>query len=596
MYINDNTQFLINIIQQYNILNVDFLACETLLDNNWNNFYKLLMENTKVIVGASNNKTGNLLFGGDWVMESTNTDIELIYFNKSIEYYKYLLGSESYHTVFIRNGKLYACGDNRSGQLGDGTTTNSSTLVQMTNNTGTTPLSVSCGYKQTWVLFNDGRIYCCGHNLYGQLGNGTFTSSSTLVLMTNNTGTTPLSISCGTYHTVVLMSDKTMYACGANSYGQLGNGTTTNSSTLVPMTNNTTKTPVSINCGAYHTMVSFNDGTIHGCGHNEYGQLGNGTFTSSSTLVPMTNNTGTTPVSISCGAYHTVVLMTDKAIYGCGANWDGQLGNGTTTNSSTLVPMINNTTKTPVSISCGADHTMISMFDKTIHACGYNYFGQLGNGTFTKSSTLVQMTIPTDTTPLSVSCGANHTVVLMIDKTRYACGFNYFGQLGNGTTTDSSTLVLMNLILLEDPSIPSITNFPDITKTFGSSPFPIVNPDSTSDGLFTYTSSNPGVATVSGSQITIVSVGIATITVTQSETDNYLSGIKTLVLTVTNSTSINPTNINEGNELLYVMQTSAEYVNILGSIEISNGLISSTTAKILYTTNIEPVKITLKLK
>jgi hypothetical protein len=143
---------------------------------------------------------------------------------------------------------------------------------------------------------------------------------------------------------------------------------------------------------------------------------------------------------------------------------------------------------------------------------------------------------------------------------------------------------------------PSITNFPNITKTFGSSPFLIVNPDSTSDGSFTYTSSNLGVATVSGSKITIVAAGTVTITVTQASTSNYLSGIKTLVLTVTNSTSINPTNINEGNELLYVMQTSAEYVNILGSIEISNRLISSTTAKILYTTNIEPVKITLKLK
>ena len=488
MYINDNTQFLINIIQQYNILNVDFLACETLLDNNWNNFYKLLMENTKVIVGASNNKTGNLLFGGDWVMESTNTDIELIYFNKSIEYYKYLLGSESYHTVFIRNGKLYACGNNHFGQLGNGTTTNSSTLVQMTNNTGKTPLYVSCG----------------------------------------------------TYHTVVLMSDDTIYACGYNYYGQLGNGTTTPSSTLVPMINNTGKTPESISCGNRHTVVLMSDQMIYCCGSNVYGQLGNGTTTPSSTLVLMTIPTGKTPESISCGAYHTVVLMVDKTIHACGYNLYGQLGNGTTTTtpSSTLVLMTNNTTKTPVSISCGADHT----------------------------------------------------VVLMSDQMIYCCGSNGYGQLGNGTFTDSSTLVLMTLILLEDPSI---TNFPNITKTFGSSPFLIVNPVSTSDGSFTYTSSDLGVATVSGYQITIVSVGIAIITVTQSETDNYLSGIKTLVLTVTNSTSINPTNINEGNELLYVMQTSAEYVNILGSIEISNGLISSTTAKILYTTNIEPVKITL---
>ena len=548
------------------------------------------MENTKVIVGASNNKTGNLLFGGDWVMESTNTDIELIYFNKSIEYYKYLLGSESYHTVFIRNGKLYACGNNYYGQLGNGTTTNSSTLVQMINNTTKTPVSVSWGEYHTVVLMSDKTIYCCGYNSFGQLGNGTFTDRSTLVQMTNNTGTTPSSVSCGTYHTVVLMIDDTIYACGSGGFGQLGNGTTTTSSTLVQMTNNTGTTPLSVSCGSDRTVVLMVDKTIHACGDNIFGQLGDGTTTHRSTLVQMINNTTKTPSSVSCGAYHTVVSMSNNTIYACGYGGFGQLGNGTFTGSSTLVQMTNNTTKTPVSISCGAYHTVVSMSDKTIYACGNNWNGQFGNGTFTGSSTLVPMINNTTKTPVSISCGTNYTVVSMSDDTIYACGSNGYGQLGDGTTTRRSTLVPMTLILLEDPSI---TNFPNITKTFGSSPFPIVNPVSTSDGSFTYTSSDLGVATVSGSQITIVSVGIATITVTQSETDNYLSGIKTLVLTVTNSTSINPTNINEGNELLYVMQTSAEYVNILGSIEISNGLISSTTAKILYTTNIEPVKITL---
>jgi hypothetical protein len=84
-------QTITEIIREFSIKNIDFLACDTLKDSNWQKYYDILLRSTGVIVGASDNKTGNIKYGGDWIMESTSQDIESVYFTKSIEYYTYLL-------------------------------------------------------------------------------------------------------------------------------------------------------------------------------------------------------------------------------------------------------------------------------------------------------------------------------------------------------------------------------------------------------------------------------------------------------------------------------------------------------------------------
>jgi DNA-binding beta-propeller fold protein YncE len=94
---------MINIIKEFQIKNIDYLACNTLNFPAWTNYYQLLILNTGVIVGASNNETGNIKYGGDWLMESTGQDIELIYFTKSIEYYQYLLDTLGWVTTGVSN-------------------------------------------------------------------------------------------------------------------------------------------------------------------------------------------------------------------------------------------------------------------------------------------------------------------------------------------------------------------------------------------------------------------------------------------------------------------------------------------------------------
>ena len=88
---NDNSQFIIDLIQTFNVRNVDFLACNTLKYETWNLFYDLLQVETNVIVGASDNATGNIKYGGDWVLESTWDDVKIVYFTEKIDGWCYTL-------------------------------------------------------------------------------------------------------------------------------------------------------------------------------------------------------------------------------------------------------------------------------------------------------------------------------------------------------------------------------------------------------------------------------------------------------------------------------------------------------------------------
>ena len=148
---SENIAFLISVINEFKVTNIDFLACNTLNYPEWVNYYNILSKETNVVVGASNNRTGNINYGGDWIMENTCQDIEFIYFNTNIGYYKYLLDLTS-STILISDadGSIYGCGDNWMGQLGIGSTTDRTSLTLMSSMpSNKTPLAVACGFSHT---------------------------------------------------------------------------------------------------------------------------------------------------------------------------------------------------------------------------------------------------------------------------------------------------------------------------------------------------------------------------------------------------------------------------------------------------------------
>jgi alpha-tubulin suppressor-like RCC1 family protein len=186
-------------------------------------------------------------------------------------------------------------------------------------------------------------------------------------------------VACGYDHTVIIKNDGSLWTCGDNNQGQLGLNSTTNRDTFTKVTKNINNDVKQVVCGGLHTFILKTNGTVWGCGYNNYGQLGLGaTSTSYNTFTQATTNINNDVKQIVCGEHHTVILKNDGSIWSCGRNDTGQLGLGSKTDSNKFTKVTANVSNDVKQIACGGLHTFIIKNDGSIWACGYNYHGQLG--------------------------------------------------------------------------------------------------------------------------------------------------------------------------------------------------------------------------
>jgi len=283
---------------------------------------------------------------------------------------------------------------------------------------------IASGGSHTLGVGMDGLLYAWGSNDSGQLGNGTTTAANTPQHII--VGTNVAKIACGAAHSVAMSPNGKLCAWGDNDYGQLGNGTTDDSDRAKPVTV-ANVVFADIACGDNFTVALTNDGKIYAWGDNTFGQLGNGTNTASSTP-QLIDVPGVTFTKIACGSGHVMALSSDGQLYAWGLNDYGQLGNGTTENAKTPQPI----TVSGVAfadISCGEKHSMALASDGELYTFGRNNLGQLGLAGITDDKL-----VPTKLNGIAftrISAGNGYSLALGTDGHLYVWGDNSYGQLGN---------------------------------------------------------------------------------------------------------------------------------------------------------------------
>ncbi len=244
--------------------------------------------------------------------------------NLNADYAGYAIGSDH---------KLYAWGDNSSGELGDGSLTpaTSDTPVVVSMPTGVTPVAISAAQGAAYAIGSDGNLYAWGDGGFGKLGDGSLTNTDTPVVVAFPTGVTATAVAGGYESAYAIGSDGKVYAWGDDLYGELGDGTNNNSATPVVVGLPAGVKPVTIAGGGGVGYAIGSDGNLYSWGLNAEDQLGDGSTSNSNTPVVVSMPVGVTATAVSGGGGFAHVIGSDGNLYGWGLGTSGQLGVNTDT-------------------------------------------------------------------------------------------------------------------------------------------------------------------------------------------------------------------------------------------------------------------------
>jgi len=296
-------------------------------------------------------------------------------------------------------------GNNGGGQLGDNTTTNRSS-PGTTAGAGTNWKQVDGGQQHTVAIKTDGTLWTCGYSSAGALGTGNTTARSSPGT-TAGGGTNWKQVACGLSFTAAIKTDGTLWTWGANSFGRLGDGTTTDRTSPVTTAGGGTNWK-QWSGGLFHTAAIKTDGTLWTCGYNVQGQLGTGNTTDRSSL-GTTAGGGTNWKQVACGSSFTAAIKTDGTLWTWGANNYGQLGTGNTTYRSS--PGTTSFAAAWRQVSCGQQHIAAIETMGSLWTWGGNVSGQLGDNT-TTSRLFPVNTIDAGTNWKEVSCGEEFSAAI----------------------------------------------------------------------------------------------------------------------------------------------------------------------------------------
>ena len=373
----------------------------------------------------------------------------------------------SHSCALLDDGKVMCWGKNKYGQLGDGSDTDRSSPVEVSGLTNAQ--SIALGGGHSCALLTDGKVMCWGFNNHGQLGDGT---TSARIFPVEVSGiTTATSIAVGSEHSCAVLTDGKVLCWGSNSEDQVrgsresGYGSADPDSTT-PIEVLGIPTAVSISSGHSHSCALLTDGKVNCWGSNDYDQLGGrseyseriseyGTRSAYRSVVEVPRIT--TATAIALGQYHSCALLAEGKVMCWGSNSNGQLGENqdeqcpfgeSSWYSSAYCPVEASGITTATGISLGDHHSCAVLTDGRVMCWGYNInndyrndntkreYCVLGDIGFTSSWSSTPLEATAISTASGVALGGTHSCAVMADDKVMCWGYNEWGQLGDGTTTN----------------------------------------------------------------------------------------------------------------------------------------------------------------
>jgi alpha-tubulin suppressor-like RCC1 family protein len=291
-------------------------------------------------------------------------------------------------------------------------------------------VEIVAGFHHSCARVQSGTVWCWGRNQFGQLGNGTTTDSPRPVRVQGLTGA--IQIALGREHSCALRSTGRIFCWGRGDDGQLGNNTRSNSPT--PVLVRTLTDATRITAGGWHSCALRPNGRAFCWGWNASGQLGDGTNTRRLTPVRVAGSWGTQAIQIGAGARHSCLLRSTGRVACWGEDYYGQLGNGDPTTNQSLPGPVSGLSSVS-QLATGLYHTCAIRTNGNTFCWGWNGYGGLGDGTTVNRTAPVRVRDLTGIARITTGGWDGHTCAIRDSGRIFCWGWNAFGTLGDGTTT-----------------------------------------------------------------------------------------------------------------------------------------------------------------